>query len=278
MVTESGKGMELAVRLGIFALVFAALIVAERMRPRWGRGQARGPRWVTNVALLVLGNGAVWLAALALPLLAVAAAADAGRAGFGLFQWLDWPAWAEGLLAVAILDLVLWAQHLVMHKVPGLWRLHRVHHADPDMDVTTALRFHPGEFLFSAAVKVGAVWLIGPAVWAVVVFEVILSATALFTHADIRLPPQGEALLARVLVTPAMHRTHHAPERALHDGNYGFALSVWDRLAGTYRAEGRADGRTGLGWAAGPERLGWSLALPFRAAQAAEGRTVVSRD
>ncbi len=256
--------MELAVRLGIFAFVLAVLVVAERLRPRWGRGQARGPRWMANFGLLILGNGAVWLAALALPLLATVAAADATAAGFGLFHWLDAPAWLEGLLAILLLDLVLWLQHLAMHLVPVLWRLHRVHHADPDMDVTTAVRFHPGEFILSAAVKVVAVWLIGPAVWAVVVFEGMLNATALFTHADLRLHGELDARLRRVIVTPEMHRIHHAPERSLHDANYGFALSLWDRLAGTMRTEGRPDGRTGLGWTEGPERLGWSLALPFR--------------
>lgn len=253
---------EIAIRLGVFAALFAALAMAERQAPRWGRRQARGPRWGTNLAMLGLGVVLVRGLALVLPVLAVAAAIDAAAQGWGLFQALDWPGWVEGLLAIVVLDFVLWAQHWLTHRVPVFWRFHRVHHADTDMDVTTALRFHPVEIGASALVKVAAVYALGPAVWAVIAFEVILNGTALFTHADIRLPARLERTVGRVLVTPAMHRLHHSPDRAEHDTNFGFALSLWDRLFGTFRA--KPGSATGLAWAEGPERLGWSLWLPFR--------------
>ncbi len=253
---------EIGLRLAVFALLFSVLATAERLAPRWGRHLPRGQRWGTNLTMLVLGAALVRGLALILPVLAVAAAADAAAQGWGLLHATGWPGWAEGLLAIVALDFVLWAQHWVTHRVPLFWRFHRVHHADTDMDVTTALRFHPVEIGGSALVKVAAVYLLGPAVWAVVLFEVILNGTALFTHADIRLPARAERAMGWLVVTPAMHRLHHSPLRAEHDTNFGFALSLWDRLFGTFRAKAGAE--TGLGWAKGPERLGWSLWLPFR--------------
>jgi sterol desaturase/sphingolipid hydroxylase (fatty acid hydroxylase superfamily) len=253
---------EIAIRAGVFAVLFTVLTVAERLAPRWGRAALRRRRWATNLGMLVIDVLVLRGLALILPVLAVAAAVDAAAQGWGVFNSTGWPGWAEGLLAVVALDFVLWAQHWVMHHVPLFWRFHRVHHADTDMDVTTALRFHPVEIGGSALVKVAAVYLIGPAVWAVIAFEVILNGTALFTHADIRLPTRLERALGWLLVTPAMHRLHHSPLRAEHDTNFGFALSLWDRLFGTYRAKPGAG--TGLQWAEGPERLGWSLWLPFR--------------
>ncbi len=206
--------------------------------------------------------------AVLLPLLAVGAAIDAQAQGWGLFNRLDWPFWAEFAAAVLILDLTLWGQHLITHKVPLFWRFHRMHHADRDMDVTTAVRFHPVEILASMGVKIGVVYLLGPAAWAVVAFEVVLNGTPLFNHANLALPRGVERAIRAVLVTPDMHRVHHSVRREEHDSNYGFALSVWDRLFGTYRPEpeGGQDGMTvGLEWQdEKPADLGWSLMLPFR--------------
>jgi sterol desaturase/sphingolipid hydroxylase (fatty acid hydroxylase superfamily) len=253
---------EIAVRLAVFLGVFVLLALAEILRPAWRRALPRGRRWGTNLALVVIDSLSLRLVALVVPFAAVAAAVDAQAAGWGLFNAVSWPGWAEFALAVVLFDLAIWAQHVVTHKVPLFWRFHRVHHADRDMDVTTALRFHPVEILASMAVKIGLVYALGPAPAAVLVFEVLLNATAMFSHANLALPPRLAAALRWVLVTPDMHRVHHSDRREQHDSNYGFCLSVWDRLFGTMR---RGDvARTGLQWQDDrPARLGWSLRLPF---------------
>jgi sterol desaturase/sphingolipid hydroxylase (fatty acid hydroxylase superfamily) len=250
--------------LGLFAL-FAGL---EALVPRRVRSLARGRRWPTNLAITLLNTVALRALAFLVPLLAIGAALDAQAQGWGFFNRLDWPAWLELVLAVLILDLAIWAQHLVTHKVPFLWRFHRVHHADRDMDVTTGFRFHPVEILASMGLKIGLVYLLGPSALAVLVFEILLSGTALFNHSNLALPGWLDRLLRLVLVTPDMHRVHHSIHRAEHDSNYGFALSVWDRLFRTYVPEPKAghDGMTvGLEWQdERPARLGWALGLPFR--------------
>jgi sterol desaturase/sphingolipid hydroxylase (fatty acid hydroxylase superfamily) len=258
---------EIAWRFGIFLAVLALLAALERLAPRRPLVQPRGRRWVTNLSLVVIDVLVLRALALALPILAVAAAIDAGRLGWGLFNLLDWPAWAEVLLAVLAFDLAIWLQHLITHKVPLFWRFHRVHHADRDFDVTTALRFHPVEIAASAGLKVGLVYLIGPAVLAVVLFEILLNATAMFNHANLRLPLWLDRIVRLVLVTPDMHRVHHSVHREEHDSNYGFALSFWDRIFRTYVAQPKAghDAMTvGLEWQDDrPMRLGWALTLPF---------------
>ena len=225
-------------------------------------------RWRTNWAIVILDTLALRLMALLLPLLAVGAALDARRLGWGLFNALNWPVWAEVGLAVVILDLALWVQHLVTHRVPLFWRFHRVHHADRDFDVTTAVRFHPVEIVASMGVKIALIYLLGPQAIAVLVFEILLNGTALFNHANLRLPLWLDRGLRWVLVTPDMHRVHHSVIRAEHDSNYGFALSVWDRIFRTYRAQpaGGHDAMVvGLEWQDDkPAKLGWSLWLPFR--------------
>ena len=179
---------ELAIRLAAFLGVFAVLALLERIAPRRRAVQPSGRRWGANLALAVIDAAALRALAFAVPILAVAAAVDAGQQGIGLLNQLDWPAWVELVLAVLALDLAIWLQHLVTHKIPILWRFHRVHHADRDFDVTTALRFHPVEIVASAALKVGLVYLLGPSALAVLVFEVLLNATAMFNHANLRLP------------------------------------------------------------------------------------------
>jgi sterol desaturase/sphingolipid hydroxylase (fatty acid hydroxylase superfamily) len=180
---------------------------------------------------------------------------------------IGWPVWLEVVLAILILDFVIWAQHLITHKVPVLWRLHRVHHADRDMDVTTAIRFHPVEIALSMLLKIGVVYLLGPAALAVILFEIILNGTAMFNHANLRLPVGMDRVVRMVLVTPDMHRVHHSVHREEHDSNYGFALSIWDRMFGTYIAQptdGHEGMSVGLEWQdERPGHLGWSLKLPF---------------
>jgi sterol desaturase/sphingolipid hydroxylase (fatty acid hydroxylase superfamily) len=259
---------ELLWRGGVFLTLFAVFAGLEAFAPRRPRRLSRSRRWPTNLAMTVLNTIALRGLAILLPLLAIGAALDAQAQGWGLFNRLDWPGWVELVLAVLILDLAIWAQHLVTHKVPLFWRFHRVHHADRDMDVTTGFRFHPVEIVASMGLKIGLVYLLGPSALAVLVFEVVLSGTALFNHANVALPVGLDRVVRLVLVTPDMHRVHHSVRREEHDSNYGFCLSVWDRIFRTHVPEPKAghDAMTvGLEWQdERPAKLGWVLGLPFR--------------
>ena len=258
---------EALIRLSVFLGLFAILATLEAVLPRRMRSQPRRTRWITNWSVTVLNTATLRLIAFALPLLAVGAAIDAEAQGWGLFNALSLPFWLEIVAVVLILDFAIWLQHLITHKVPILWRLHRVHHADVDMDVTTAIRFHPVEIALSMLLKIGLVYLLGPAAIAVVLFEIILNGTAMFNHSNLALPAWLDKPLRKVLVTPDMHRVHHSVHRHEHDSNYGFSLSIWDRMFGTYIAQpeaGHDDMQVGLRWQDDrPSRLGWSLALPF---------------
>ncbi|MCY3877937.1 MAG: sterol desaturase family protein [Rhodobacteraceae bacterium] len=259
---------ELLIRVSVFIGLFALLAGLESLWPRRQRTHARRRRWATNWAIVIVDSVALRAMAVFMPLLAVGAAMDAYRLELGALNSLDWPFWLETLLAVLILDFVIWGQHLATHKIPVLWRLHRVHHADVDIDVTTAIRFHPIEVALSMLLKIATVYLLGPSAVAVILFEIILNGTAMFNHANLRLPLWLDRIVRLVLVTPDMHRVHHSIHRSEHDANYGFALSVWDRAFGTYIAQpaaGHAEMKTGLEWRDDrPTRLGWSLWLPFK--------------
>jgi sterol desaturase/sphingolipid hydroxylase (fatty acid hydroxylase superfamily) len=258
---------ETMIRLGVFLGLFALFAALEWVAPRRARRHGL-TRLATNAAIMVLGAVLLRVLAVALPLLAVGAALDAGRIGWGVFNLLGWNPWVEGLLAILILDLAIWTQHLVTHKVPLFWRFHRVHHADGDFDVTTAIRFHPIEIAASMLLKIALVYLIGPSAVAVIIFEVLLNGTALFNHANIALPLWADRITRKLLVTPDMHRVHHSVDRIEHNSNFGFALSIWDRIFGTYRAQpvqGHDNMTIGLDWQDDrPTRLVWSLLLPFR--------------
>jgi sterol desaturase/sphingolipid hydroxylase (fatty acid hydroxylase superfamily) len=259
---------ELLWRGGVFLTLFALFAGLEALAPRRPRALTRTRRWSTNLAITALNTVALRGLAILLPLLAIGAALDAQAQGWGLLNRLDWPGWLELLLAVLILDLAIWAQHLVTHKVPLFWRFHRVHHADRDMDVTTGFRFHPVEILASMGLKIGLVYALGPSALAVLVFEILLSGTALFNHSNLALPAPLDRALRLVLVTPDMHRVHHSIHREEHDSNYGFCLSVWDRIFRTHVPQPKAGHEAmtvGLEWQdERPARLGWALGLPFR--------------
>ncbi len=258
---------EATIRLLVFLGLFALFATVEALAPRRVRSQKRSARWVTNWGFTIANTITLRLLALALPLLAVGAALDAAAQGWGLFNALGWPPMLEVVLAILIFDFAIWLQHLITHKVPLLWRLHRVHHADVDMDVTTAIRFHPIEIALSMLLKIGLVYLLGPAAIAVILFEIILNGTAMFNHANIRLPLWLDRIVRRILVTPDMHRVHHSVHRHEHDSNYGFSLSIWDQMFGTYIAQpaaGHDDMQVGLEWQDDrPSRFTWSIALPF---------------
>jgi sterol desaturase/sphingolipid hydroxylase (fatty acid hydroxylase superfamily) len=259
---------ELLWRFGVFVALFAAFAGLEALVPRRARSLTRQRRWSTNLALTVLNSAALRGLAVLLPLLAIGAALDAQAQGWGLLNQVGWPVWLEVMLAILILDLCIWAQHLVTHKVPLFWRFHRVHHADRDMDVTTGFRFHPVEIVASMGLKIALVYALGPSAFAVLVFEVLLSGTALFNHANLALPQWLDRVLRLVLVTPDMHRVHHSVRREEHDSNYGFCLSVWDRIFRTHVPQPKAghDAMTvGLEWQdERPAKLAWALGLPFR--------------
>ncbi|MFT6022459.1 MAG: sterol desaturase/sphingolipid hydroxylase (fatty acid hydroxylase superfamily) [Ascidiaceihabitans sp.] len=258
---------ETFIRLSVFIGLFTVLALVETLAPRRVRTQSRQHRWFTNWGMTIANTLMLRALAIFLPFLAVGAAIDAQNSGLGLFNILTLPLWVEVVLAILILDFIIWAQHLITHKVPILWRLHRVHHADVDMDVTTAIRFHPVEIALSMILKIGVVYLLGPAAIAVILFEIMLNGTAMFNHANIRLPLAVDRVVRRVLVTPDMHRVHHSVHRHEHDSNYGFALSIWDQMFGTYIAQpaaGHDDMDVGLQWQDDrPSKLGWSLTLPF---------------
>ena len=255
-------------RLGVFVGLLVLFAALEAVAPRRARAVPRGRRWMTHLGLTVLNTLALRSVSIGVPFLAVGAALDAGQHHWGLFNHLQWPLIVEALVSLLVLDLAIWAQHLITHKVPLFWRFHRVHHADRDFDVTTAVRFHPVEIVASMGVKIGLIYLLGPQAVVVLLFEVLLNGTALFNHANLRLPLALDRVLRLVLVTPDMHRVHHSVIRAEHDSNFGFALSVWDRIFGTYLAQpegGHAAMGVGLEWQDDkPTKLGWSLWLPFR--------------
>ncbi len=194
----------------------------------------RHPRWTGNLGILAIDIVAVRLL---VPTTVVAVALVAAENGWGLFPLLGLPYWAAAVAGVVALDLVIYVQHVVFHHVPWLWRLHRMHHADVDIDVTTGVRFHPFEILLSLGIKIAAVLALGVPALAVLIFEVLLNATSMFNHANVALPRRLDRLARWIVVTPQMHQVHHSAVRAETDSNFGFNLPWWDRLFGTYRAE-----------------------------------------
>ena len=225
---------EPAIRAMIFIGVFAALAIAERLVPRRGAFQFNKQRWTTNLGVLLID---ALLVRLLLPAGAVGIAVLAETREAGLLNLVEWPLALKIVVAFVALDLAIYLQHVIFHAIPLLWRLHRVHHADVHFDVTTGVRFHPIEILLSLLIKIAAIFLIGPPVIAVLLFEIALNATAMFSHSNVRLPLAVDAAVRLVMVTPDMHRVHHSIEAAETNSNFGFNLPWWDRLFGTYRAQ-----------------------------------------
>jgi sterol desaturase/sphingolipid hydroxylase (fatty acid hydroxylase superfamily) len=225
--------VEIAVRVGASAAVFAVMALWEWRAPRRPMRVGRRRRWPGNLGVLAVDVVAVRLL---VPAAAVGVALIAAAHGWGLFRLLALPSWAAILIGVVALDLVIYTQHVVFHYVPPLWRVHRMHHADLDIDVTTGVRFHPIEILLSLAIKVAAVAALGVPALAVLIFEVLLNATAMFNHSNVALPARLDQLARWIVVTPQMHQVHHSILRKETDSNFGFNLPWWDRLFGTYRA------------------------------------------
>ena len=223
---------ETALRLGGFAGIFAAMALWELLAPRRKQAFGRGKRWPSNIGIVVLDT---LLIRLVFPTAAVGMALLAEE--HGLFHALNAPVWVAVIASVILLDLAIYLQHVLFHAVPVLWRLHRMHHADLDFDVTTGVRFHPIEILLSMGIKLGVVAALGTPAVAVLIFEVLLNATSMFNHGNVRLPERVDHVLRWIVVTPDMHRVHHSVIPRETNSNFGFNLPWWDRLFGTYRAQ-----------------------------------------
>ncbi len=251
-------------RGAVFLAVLSACMIWEARAPARARILPRARRWTANLGLGALNS---ILLRLCFPILAVGAALHAQQAELGLFNRLDWPVWLEWALALILLDLMIYGQHVLLHRVPLLWRLHAAHHADPEVDASTALRFHPAEIMPSMGLKIAAAYLIGPAAGAMLVFEILLNGMAVFNHTNARLPAAAERILRLALVTPDMHRVHHSTAGEQTNRNFGFVLSCWDRLFATYHpapAEG-VQAPLGLKAARGSQTASplWLASLPF---------------
>ena len=232
--TAGALAAEPFIRVGVFVAVLAALVIAELIAPRRVEPVDRRQRWPGNVGIVVIDAVVVRLL---FPTAAVGMALVADAQGWGLLNLVALPDWLAILVAIVLLDLIIYAQHVAFHANRWLWRLHRVHHADLAIDATTGVRFHPGEIILSMVVKFGAVVVLGAPALAVMIFEVVLNATSMFSHGNIRLPVAVDRRLRRVLVTPDMHRVHHSIVPRETHSNFGFNLPWWDHLFGTYRAQ-----------------------------------------
>lgn len=228
---------ELAIRLSVFVGVLIGMAVWEVAVPRRRVEIPRLLRWSNNLALVAIDT---LLVRLVFPVVAVGLAVIAQENGWGLLNQIGMPGWVAIIIAILALDLAIYFQHVLFHAVPALWRLHRMHHADLEFDVTTGLRFHPLEILLSMLIKLGVVMALGPPAIAVLVFEVLLNASSLFNHSNIRLPFRIDAMLRLFIVTPDMHRVHHSIHPSETNSNFGFNLPWWDRILGTYLGQPRS--------------------------------------
>jgi sterol desaturase/sphingolipid hydroxylase (fatty acid hydroxylase superfamily) len=235
------------------------MAIWEVITPRRALTQPKADRWVGNLGIVVLNTAVLRVI---FPTAAAGAAAFAQAQGWGVLNLVSWPSWVEFLLALLVLDFVIYLQHVMFHAIPMFWRLHRMHHADLDFDVTTGNRFHPIEIVLSMVIKFGIVLALGPAVMAVIVFEIVLNASAMFNHSNVHIPTALDRWLRLVIVTPDMHRVHHSIRCNETNSNFGFNLPWWDRLLGTYLPQPR-DGHTGM--TVGIDRFrdaAWSSSLP----------------
>lgn len=253
-------------RPAAYLAVLGVMLVWEWVAPRRRLSQLRRRRWPTNLSITLLD--ALVVRAL-FPLVGVELVLALRGDGWGLFPWLGLPGWIEATSALLLLDLSIYLQHLALHKLPWLWRLHAVHHADPDLDATSGTRFHPVEVALSMLYRLSLLALLAPPPVIVLTFELLLNALAVFNHGNVRMATRLDALLRRGIVTPDMHRVHHSVIPEEYDSNFGFNLPVWDRLFGTYRAQpaaGHTQMRVGL--AGTPPReamsLTGALGFPFR--------------
>ena len=253
------------VRLGAFATIFSAMAAWEILRERRELRTSKGRRWATNIGIIVADS---LILRLVFPMGAIGVAYLAGDLRWGVFNALEAPYWLAILLSFVALDFVVWLQHVVFHAIPALWKVHMMHHADLDFDVTTGTRFHPIEMVISMGIKAAAILLLGAPVAAVLLFEVLLNGTSMFNHANIYIPEPIDRLLRLFVVTPDMHRVHHSAEPHETNTNFGFNLPWWDYLFGTYcdqPEKGHEEMTIGLEQLRDPEKNTFLhlLVLPF---------------
>lgn len=256
--------MEPFIRLASFLIIFTSMSLWELRRPYRRLSQLRRERWSINLGLTALNSLLVWITVGGI---SYATACFAAAQGVGMLYWFALPEWAAVILTLLVLDFTVYVQHILFHAVPLLWRLHRVHHADLGFDATTGLRFHPIEIFLSLGLKAAVIMLVGATPWAVVAFEVLLNASSVFNHGNVALPLRIDWWLRWLLVTPDMHRIHHSMQEMETNSNFGFSVSWWDRLCGTYRAEsvlGRDRLEIGLRDYPALLTLRQLLLLPFR--------------
>ncbi|MGI9366467.1 MAG: sterol desaturase family protein [Rhizobiaceae bacterium] len=256
---------ESTVRLIAFALLFVVFALSEAVKPRRKLTVSKTNRWFTNLAIVVLDS---LIVRLIFPAAAVGVAFWASANGIGVFNLINAPFWIAVIVSFVVLDFAVWLSHVLSHKIPLFWRFHRMHHADRDIDVTTAIRFHPIEIVLSMIWKAAWVLVLGAPAAAVIIFETVLNGTAMFNHSNTRLSRIMDQILRSFVVTPDMHRVHHSTNSDETDSNYGFNLPWWDKLFGTYvdqPALGHEKMQIGLSeWQDDrPTRLGWSLGVPF---------------
>lgn len=253
------------IRLGVFLGLFALLALLEFLAPRRELQHVKAKRWFTNWIIVFIDSAVLRLLFIGA---AVGAAEWASINNYGLFNAIETPLWLAVLLSFIILDFAIWFSHWASHKVPLLWAVHRMHHSDVDIDVSTAIRFHPIEIVLSMVWKIAIVVALGAPAIAVLIFEIVLNGAAMFNHSNLKIPVSVDRYLRWLIVTPDMHRVHHSAMHQETDSNYGFNLAIWDRLFNTYTDQpekGHAGMTIGLDeWQdTRPTRLWWSLKVPF---------------
>jgi len=241
-MTEWIISNEPVIRLGSFAGIFGLMAIWEILASRRELTTGKGRRWLGNLSLVVLDTLVVRLL---FPTAALGMAAMVKDLGWGVLNVVSVPYWSAVLISIVVLDLAIYFQHVMFHALPALWRLHMVHHADLDLDVTSGSRFHPIEIVLSMFIKLGVISVLGPPLLGVLIFEVVLNALAMFNHANARIPLPLDRVLRWIIVTPDMHRVHHSVEKPEHNTNFGFNLSCWDRVLGTYKDQ-PAKGHEGM--------------------------------
>ncbi|MBA3603961.1 MAG: sterol desaturase family protein [Parachlamydiaceae bacterium] len=253
-------------RIAFFLGIFLLIALCEFFFPK--RAKANVPqktRWISNLSIVIIDN---FFMRLILPLFAIEMAFLAENWKWGIFNRYEIPYALNLILTIIILDLIIYLQHVMFHVVPFFWRAHRMHHADLDFDVTTGIRFHPIEVIISMGIKIGVVALIGATPIGVLIFEILLNATSMFTHSNLNLPISVDRVLRSIIVTPDMHRVHHSIKEHETNRNFGFSFSIWDRLFGTYLnqpSEGHLKMTIGIKDFRHPKylRLDWLLLIPF---------------
>ncbi len=265
MMTDFVLNNEPTIRMAFFIGIFVIVVIFELLVPRRPLSTSKTSRWFGNIGIVFINTV---LLRLLFPAAGVGIAAWIERQGWGAFNNVELPYWSKVVLSAIILDFIIYLQHVMFHAVPLLWRLHMVHHADLDYDVTTGTRFHPIEIILSMVIKGAAIMVLGPPVLGVIVFEILLNGTSMFNHGNFFIPLKIDRILRWVVVTPDMHRVHHSAFPSEANNNFGFNLPWWDRVMGTYRAQpsrGHEGMTIGLNQFRDPSRLTlpWMLALPF---------------